>query len=341
MITMIIIFVLFAAVAAALFLVNRLALGKWMHSPLPPGHLVMNGNGRWYVTVKGKGRFAVVIESRLGGPSPEWWPIQDALAGYARVVSYDRAGYGWSDPPVKSRTSIEVARELHAVLQSANVPGPYILVGHSQGGLYVQHFARLFSDEVAGCVFLDPLSTQDDRFARELDPRVYRGSGVDKRPAIRMTATLCKLGLLPLFKPLLIKSPPFYYYKNLPQVVMEIIWRHHLRPELYSTSLAEYEETHQPANTQQLMEHEFPNIPVAVLYHNAEIIIEEIIKYGGLSREEAQQVESLWENLTRSYLELAVNSKWIVAEDSSHFIPLDQPELVVSAIKEMLMALDH
>lgn len=338
---MIIVLVFLVVVAVTLLLVNRLALRNWMRSPLPPGHVVINDNSRWYVTIKGNGHFAVVIESRLGGPSPEWWPLQDVLADYARVVSYDRAGYGWSDLPVKPRTSIEVARELHAVLQRANVPGPYILVGHSQGGLYAQHFARLFSDEVAGCVFLDPLSTQDDRFAHELDSRVYQGSGVDKRPAMRMTEALCKLGLLPLLKPLLIKSPPFYYYKNFSQEVIEIIWQHHLRPELYSTSLAEYEQAHQPVNTKQLMEHEFPNIPVTVLYHNAATIIEEIVKYGGLSREDALQVESLWENLTRSYLELAANSQWIVAERSGHFIPLDQPELVVSAVKEMLMALDH
>lgn len=341
MITMLFIFVFLVVIAATLLLISRLALRNWIRSPLPPGQVVINGNSRWYVTVKGKGRFAVIIESRLGGPSPEWWPLQDALADYARVFTYDRAGYGWSDPPVKPRASLEVVRELHALLHSANVPGPYILVGHSQGGLYVQHFARLFPDEVAGCVFLDPLSTEDVRFAQELDPRVYQGSGVDKRPAMRMTETLCKLGLLPLLKPLLTKSPPFYYYKNLKPEVIEIIWRHHLRPELYSTSLAEYETSHQPANSEQLLVHEFPQIPVTVSYHSAAIIIEEIVKYGGLSREDAQQVESLWENLTRSYLELAANSKWIIAEHSGHFIPLDQPELVVSAVKEMLMALDH
>jgi len=341
MITIKIVLAFLVVMAATLWLLNRLALRNWMRSPMSPGHMIVKDSRRWYVTVKGKGRFAVIIESRLGGSSAEWWPLQDALADYARVVTYDRAGYGWSDPPVAPRASIEIVRELHAVLQSANVPGPYILVGHSQGGLYAQHFARLYADEVAGCVFLDPLSTEDNRFAQELDPRLYQGSGVDKRPAMRMTETLCKLGLLPLIKPLLIKSPPFYYYKNLKPEVLEIIWRHHLRTELYSTSLAEYEAAHQPANSKQLMEHEFPNVPVTVLYHSAAIIIEEIVKYGGLSREDAQRVESLWENLTRSYLGLAANSKWVIAERSSHFIPLDRPELVVAAVKEMLVALDQ
>jgi len=341
MIPIMIILILITGVGAAFFLAGRLALSQWMHTPLPPGRLVVNGEDWWYVTVKGRGQIAVVIESRLGGPSPEWWAIQNALSDHARVVSYDRAGYGWSGSPAGPRTSLEVARELHVMLQSANVPGPYILVGHSQGGLYIQHFARLFPDEVAGCVFIDPLSTQDDRFLQELDPHVYQGSGVDKRPAIRMTATLSRLGLLPLLKPVLIKSPPFYYYEDLSPEVIEIIWRHHLRPELYTTSLAEYEEAHRPANTEQLMEHEFPQVPVTVLYHSAGIIIEEIIKYGGLEREQAQQVESLWEDLTRSYLELAADSKWIVADRSSHFIPLDQPELVIAAVKEMLAALDR
>ena len=68
--SMVFIFLLVAVLT--LVLVNRLAPRNWMRSPLPPGRLIINGNSRWYVTIKGKGRFAVVIESRLGGPSPEW-----------------------------------------------------------------------------------------------------------------------------------------------------------------------------------------------------------------------------------------------------------------------------
>ena len=226
------------------------------------------------------------------------------------------------------------------IRNSANILGPYILIGHSQGGLYVQHFTRLYPDEVAGCVFLDPVSPQNDRFAQELEAHVFRRSGVDKLPAIKLTELLCKLGVLPLLKPLLMESPPFYYYKNLPRDVVETLWRHHLRPELYETAVAEYSQAFQAANIQQLLERPFPSVPLIVVYHSAAIIIDEIVQYGGLSREEAQQVESLWERLTRSYLELASESRWVVAERSSHFIPLDQPDLVVAATTEMLTALE-
>jgi pimeloyl-ACP methyl ester carboxylesterase len=327
--------------AVAITVAARVTLRQWMRAPLPPGRLVVSGDGRWYVTIKGQGQFTLVIEPCLGAPSPEWWPIQDALANRARVVTYDHAGYGWSEASAAPRTSAQIAIELHAVLHDANICGPYVLIGHSQGGLYAQHFARLYPDEVAGCIFLDPVSPQNDRFAQELSTRVFRGSGVDKLPAIKLMGTLCKLGILPLLKPLLMKSPPFYYYKNLPRDVVETLWRHHLRPELYATAVAEYTQAFQAANLARLLERPFPNIPLTVIYHNAAIIIDEIVRYGGLSREEAQQVESLWEQLTRSYLELACESRWIVAEHSSHFIPLDQPDLVIAAITEMPSALEN
>jgi pimeloyl-ACP methyl ester carboxylesterase len=324
---------------ATLIVISHSKAAEWMRAPRAPGRMINSGDGQWYVTDKGHGQFTVLIESRLGGPSPEWWSIQDTLAQHARVVTYDRAGYGWSQASNKPRTSAQIASELRDLLHSANIPGPYVLVGHSQGGLYAQHFARLHPHEVAGCVFLDPLSPLNDRFEKELDPRVFRGSGVNKLPAMKLTEKLCKLGVLPMLKSLLLKSPPFFYYKNMLDDVVEILWRHHLRPSLYDTAIAEYTQAFLAANTQQLRERPFPNVPLAVIYHDATTIIDEIIQYGGLNREEALQVEKLWEQLTRTYLALSPDSKWVVADRSSHFIPLDQPDVVITTVTHMLTTL--
>ena len=81
--------------------------------------------------------------------------IQPGVATTTRVCVYDRAGKGWSDPADTPRDGVAIATDLHTLLERANVPGPYVLAGHSSGGVYVQVFAEQYPDEVAGMVLLD------------------------------------------------------------------------------------------------------------------------------------------------------------------------------------------
>ena len=93
----------------------------------------------------GEGGPTVVIEGAGAGASTEWREIQGEVAKATRVCVYDRAGYGWSDCGPKPRTTERVVEELHALLQHAAVPPPYVLVGHSLGGINVRHYAEALS----------------------------------------------------------------------------------------------------------------------------------------------------------------------------------------------------
>jgi pimeloyl-ACP methyl ester carboxylesterase len=97
----------------------------------------------------------VVIEQGAGEPSRLWWPVQDKIAEFAGVCTYDRAGYGWSEPVAAGRTIAERAEELHTLLANAGIPAPYILVAHSYGGFIVRCFARNYPDQTAGLVLVD------------------------------------------------------------------------------------------------------------------------------------------------------------------------------------------
>lgn len=103
----------------------------------------------------GKGSPTVVLVSGLGVPASGWRLAQPGIAGFTRVCSYDRAGYGWSDPGPMPRTLSQLAKELHTLLGNAGEKPPYILVGHSFGKGSVLVYNKLYPDEVAGMVLAE------------------------------------------------------------------------------------------------------------------------------------------------------------------------------------------
>ena len=120
-----------------------------------PGKLVDVGGHRLHLRCTGSGSPTVVLEPGLGGASSDLAWIEPAVARDTRVCVYDRAGRGWSDPTDDPQDAAHIATDLHTLLDRAHVPGPYVLAGHSFGGLYVLSFAAKFPDQVAGLVLLD------------------------------------------------------------------------------------------------------------------------------------------------------------------------------------------
>ena len=126
----------------------------------PPGQLVDIGGHRLHLHCTGSGSPTVLLEPGGGGSSSDVGWVAPAVAQDTRVCVYDRAGRGWSDPVDGPQDGATIATDLHTLLQRAHVPGPYVLAGHSFGGLYVQIFAARYPDEVAGLVLLDSTAPQ-------------------------------------------------------------------------------------------------------------------------------------------------------------------------------------
>jgi pimeloyl-ACP methyl ester carboxylesterase len=120
-----------------------------------PGRLVDVGGYRLHINCTGEGSPTVVLEPGAGEMSSNHALLSQALSTQTRVCAYDRAGRGWSEPADPVQDGTQIAADLHALLHNANVPGPYVLAGHSFGGLYVQTFAANYPDEVAGMVLID------------------------------------------------------------------------------------------------------------------------------------------------------------------------------------------
>ena len=106
--------------------------------------------------VGGEGTPTIVFEAGFGAGLASWSTVQSNIAKFARTVSYDRAGIGQSEAGPKPRAAKQIAEELHLALQNAGIGPPYVLVGHSFGGIYVRVFADMYPKEVAGMVLIDP-----------------------------------------------------------------------------------------------------------------------------------------------------------------------------------------
>ena len=150
---------------------------------MPPGKLIDVGGHRLHLLCAGSGRPAVVFDAALGASSVSWSLVQPEVARIARACAYDRAGFGWSEAGPMPRTADRIAGELHALLVRASVPPPFILVGHSFGALVARVFAGRHPGQIAGLVLVDPAH-----------PEEWLAPGEREQRQIARGVTLCRYG---------------------------------------------------------------------------------------------------------------------------------------------------
>jgi pimeloyl-ACP methyl ester carboxylesterase len=162
-----------------------------------PGQLIDVDGHRLHLSCTGSGTPTVVLEPGAGGMSSSLGWITPAVARDTRVCVYDRAGRGWSEPADTAQDGAQIATDLHTLLQRGHVPGPYVLAGHSFGGLYVLTFAARYPNEVAGMVLVD--STAPASAANPGTPSPGHGgssNGMSRVSALVSTAARLGLGRL-------------------------------------------------------------------------------------------------------------------------------------------------
>lgn len=152
-----------AAVVLAAGLVYQALGARADRRRYPPlGRMVSVGGHRLHIFTAGEGAPAVVLDNGLPATSVGWCYVQPRVAEVTATASYDRAGLGWSDPAVAGpRTAGRVAEELRALLRAAGVPPPYVLVGHSFSGFTARLYAARWPEEVAGIVLVDPIHSSE------------------------------------------------------------------------------------------------------------------------------------------------------------------------------------
>ena len=265
----------------------------------PPGQLVDVGGHRLHINCTGTGSPTVVIEAGLGDWSTSWGFVQPEVAKTTRVCTYDRAGLGWSEAAAQPGDVAQFAAELHTLLQNANVPGPYVMVGHSLGGFIVRVFAHDYASEVAGVVLVDSMNPK--QVTESLSNKLALFSSIEAAVArVGIGRLLVKL---PAIAPSLPAGDEAYY----PLL---------FRPQTYQTTANEYREL--PASaTEAGAVTSFGDLPLIVL--TAKL-----------------NDNPGWPEWQNELLQLSSNSEHLFAENSGHVIQFDQPDAAVSAILKMV-----
>jgi pimeloyl-ACP methyl ester carboxylesterase len=160
----------------------------------PPGEMVGVGGHELHIHCAGRGSPTVVLEAASGATSAQWVRVQQRVSETTRVCAYDRAGMGWSEGGPELRDADRVAGELHALLDEAGIEAPYVLAGHSYGGLYAQAYAARYPGEVAGVALVE--SSHPDQFERLPEARE---SYEQTRRLFAVAPWLARTGVVRLF----------------------------------------------------------------------------------------------------------------------------------------------
>src|SRR5918993_1143899 len=176
------------AVAGAIY--QAIATERAERAYPPPGQMVGVGGHSLHINCVGRGSPTVVLDAGSGGFSAHWVRVQREVSGTTGVCSYDRAGMGWSEMGPEPRDVKQISIELHTLLKGASIEGPYVLVGHSFGGLYVRTYAARYPDEVAGVVLVDSSSPK-----QVSHQPVTRDSNEPQKQSFAVVPRLARLGV--------------------------------------------------------------------------------------------------------------------------------------------------
>ncbi|MGD0478814.1 MAG: alpha/beta hydrolase [Terracidiphilus sp.] len=301
---------------------------------------IYTGHGRWvsigrgcrlYVFEDGEGEATVLFESGIGATHLNWRGIQDPISTVAHTIAYDRASLGWSSPCRTARTPGNIALELHHMLEASGCHGPYVLVGHSFGGLVMRRYAVLFPQEVAGVVLVDPMRCEE---WPPLNPSRQSHLDLGKR-LIRSAMPMVRCGLARLLVKRLFGRPGSLSdqiagagganhrhvlgrikteVRKMPRKVWPAVAAHWSRPSFYAGLRSHIGSI--PATVREMHTAEpIGGIPVTVLTP------------GNAAPLTPNQLDHIGDSVHQT-----------IASKSEHWIHLDEPELVINAIRAMIGA---
>jgi len=297
----------------------------------PPGEFFDVGGHRLHLHCAGRGAPAVVFDAALGASALSWTLVQPEVARVTRACTYDRAGLGWSEAGPLPRTAGRIAGELRQLLHAAGVGPPYVLVGHSFGALVVRIFAARHRAETAGLVLVDPAHpeewldpSEDDRRNLDRGVRLCRyGASAARLRVAHVVAALARLGARRPARAIVAAITRGSFDRadenilapvlKLPMDARRVLTRFWTRPEFFEALGSQIGAVCESASEVRDAERGGPDdLPLTTI---------------SATTSSARRL-ALQEALARS----SSRGRHVVAHHSGHWIPLDEPALVVEEI---------
>ena len=280
----------------------------------PPGKLVDIGGYRLHIQSAGTGQPTVILDAGMGASSIDWFLVQSEIAKFTRVCAYDRAGYGWSDAGPNPRTSQQIVNELHTLLETAKIPPPYILVGHSFGGINLRLYANQYPDEVAGIVLVDASHEEQMQKLSPIPFQLKLASFIDK---MMTPFGVSRFLITKTYGDLLKDFPdPIKKVYIAKLTTTKSLWTRHSEADSFEESLKQLQDTASRTENKPL-----------------------IVISAGLAPDPSHQLpEEFWETwqiLQKDLVKKSTQGQQIIAHKSGHLIPWNQPEIIVEAVRQL------
>ena len=263
----------------------------------PPGRFVNIGFQTMYIDCVGNKSPTILIDVGIAGSSASWYKIAQTLSNNVRTCLYDRAGYGWSDPGRGERTTATIVHELNLLINKAEIPGPFVLVGHSFGGFTARYLAAKFPKNVVGLVLVDSSHPE----------QIYRLSALDN---VKQKSLVTGRKNLP------------------PEDFSEFERKWYFLNSSRKATLAQMGELKYFKESAYQVKHSGPikDIPVAVLSRG----IRQLPELSGIS------LENEWQDMQKDLLKLSRNSWHLIVTDSGHEIHREAPNHVIENILKVV-----
>lgn len=281
----------------------------------PPGVLYRVEGKTMHLYCTGEGAPTVILDSGIGSAALGWGLVQPEVAKITRVCSYDRAGYGWSEPGLPPRTSDHLADELHALLNSAGIMGPLVLVGHSFGGYNMQLYAHRYPQEAVGMVLVDS--------AHEWQAELFDRADTLILLWVRMGQASAHLGLARLL------GVPSGSVNNLPDSMRAPAMAQGVRPQAYAT-LHDELESFMESGRQVGEVTSLGDMPLVVIMQG-----NRSNRPGVLDPMPARYMDA-WRRLQGELAKKSSHGVLIEGDGVGHLIPQERPDMVVDAIADVV-----
>lgn len=280
--------------------------------------------------IKGEGKKTVAIMVGMGCSLYDWLEIAEEISKYAKVIIIHRPGIGNSDPHDKGSSTEIAAKDLNGLLNALNINEKVILVGHSYGGLCVQHYARLYHEMVESIVLVESSSMEAHKVSELVLPVMDEFASDEVYISLwKKYSTYSKEQLMEEVKPELTDRELV-----LPKEIQKEILELNINPQFYRTQL--YELLDLRNNVLKIKDAgEFPKVPVKILVKDSEYAIKEMISEGA-PREEAETLEESLKALAYGLKDLSPISELMIIEKSNHCMNETRPDAIIEVIKELI-----